>query len=253
MTDWTWNFRYFISEVLKNRELNSYFLSELSVQLAKFIEKETGLNPLNLKNFISLSLNHSYHKPFVYNEKISIGELDAVLLADICSFPIVIKWKSKSGKIYTPTSENIDPDDIEFWIEGLEKEKILEVWNDPAYNPKTLGFKHKKTHFELVVEYFHYDAFYLIVFLKEQETNQDDLIEISNEINNIFEQHNIKSEKYNRKYGLIHDFGTEEIKNNKLTYYIDYGSANDKPLKDVIDKLNAFDKIEKVVFTGQKE
>lgn len=233
--------------------LNPYFLSELSYQLAHDFENKIGLNPLNLKRFIHLSLNYAVDYPFEYDEDKSKEEMEVLLGIDICAFYPKIKWSSKSGKLYKPTSQDIDPDDIEFWFEELDKEKILEKWNDPAYNPKTLGFKHKKTLFKLEVEYFHYDGFYMVIDLKEQEKNNLYLNEISNEISKIFEQHNIKSETKNRRYGLVHDFGTEEIKDNKLIYYIDYGSANDKPLKEVIEKLNTFDKIEKVVFTGQNE
>ena len=252
---WTENFNHSIKSIIEDRKINDNFLDKLKSQLPIDIENKIGLNPLNIHNFLSLIVD-SYYDGFagkyIYKGDIN-KEIPVKLCAGIVGFPSILKWKSKSGKIYTPTSENIDFDDIEFWIEGLEKEKILEVWNDPAYNPKTLGFKHKKTHFELVVEYFHYDAFYLIIHLKEQENKIDYLTEISDEISKIFENHNIKSESKNKKYGLVHDYGTEEIKNNKLIYYIDYGSANDKPLKDVIDKLNTFEKIEKVVFTGQKE
>lgn len=252
---WTENFTHSIKSIFAGRKINEIFLDKLKSQLPIDIENKIGLNPLNVHNFISLTIDSyydGYAGKYIYKGDIN-KEIPVKLCAGIVGFPSILKWKSKSGKFYTPTSESIDLDDIEFWIEGLDKEKILQVWNDPAYNPKTLGFKHKKTHFKLDIEYFHYNSFYLIVFLKEEENDNDYLTEISNNINEIFMQHNIKSEKQNRKYGLIHDFGPEEIKNNKLIYYIDYGSANDKPLKAVIDKLNTLEKIEKVVLTGQKE
>jgi hypothetical protein len=252
MKSWIKNFNYYLNLFFGENNVSTIFINELNKQTAIFFEKITGLNPLLNTDFFMVSMYPPELDPNQYTDLFP-EQIRVNILTGMHSFNCLIKWRSKSGKIYKPTSLQIDPDDIEFWIVGLEKEKILEIWNDPAYNPKTLGFKHKKTHFNLEIEYFHYDAFYIVISLKDQEQNNLYLTEISNEISGIFENHNIKSESKSRRYGLVHDFGIEEIKNNRLVYYIDYGSANDKSLKDVIEKLNSYDKIEKVVFTGQKE
>lgn len=105
----------------------------------------------------------------------------------------------------------------------------------------------------LVVRYFSFDAIYIKVFIGNEIHTEENLKRISEAISAIFEAHNANGQSKKYRYGVIHDFGEEEIKGNALVYYIDYGSAIVKPLRTVVELLNEFDKIELVEFTADRE
>lgn len=150
MKEWIHSFRYHFDQMLGPASINPLFYQLLNEQTAINFEKITGLNPLKVSNFFGLALYPPQLAPFQYDEQNNPGQVKCKVCATFgANFKVTLHWKSKTGKTYQPRSSDIDPDDIEFWLEGLNKEEVLEIWNNPAYNPKALGFRHKKTKYRL--------------------------------------------------------------------------------------------------------
>ena len=254
MKNWIGLLKMNVNAVFVKKPFNPLFYESMENQLAIDVEKKTGLNPLYPDVNIFLSVEHSYHVPFSYNEDENLGRMDVYILTDICSSDAVLRWKSKSGKIYKPTSLDIEADDIVFWFETLNVESILDTWNSVGYNQKRIGFSFKKTNFELELMAFgKLDGFYIHVKINSNLDSERYFRLMSEKIAEIFDAHNQKSEAKKRKYGIVADFKISRIEKNIMVYYIDLGTAIGQPLKTLIDVFNnEFNGIEKVVFTNKE-
>jgi hypothetical protein len=155
-----------------------------------------------------------------------------------------ICWKSKSGRIYHLHDE-VDCNDIEFWLEGVDVPLVYRQ----LYGPSALPFKLPTTHYQLVVGSISI-SLELMVLLKKERTKDLDFVE--NELNSFIAAFNAKSEKKDRKEGIVHNWKTSangfEVKTE-----LDLGSAGAGFLKKLLKWLNGFEQIEKVVVGNTTE
>jgi hypothetical protein len=254
MKKWTSYLQRIVDRTFVEKPVNPIFYETLNDQLANDFEKKVGLNPQYLNYFFEMSVEYSYYEPFQYNEDENIGRMDVNIMSGSFCTPAVIRWVSKSGKIYKPTSPDIDPKDIYFYFESILQDYILKEWNSVGGNTKRIGFSFKKTNFELELMAFgKLDGFYIHVKINSNLDYERYFRLMSKKIAEIFNAHNQKSEAKKRKYGIVVDFSISRIEKDIMVYYIDLGTAIGQPLKTLIDVFNhEFNEIEKVVFTNKE-
>lgn len=156
---------------------------------------------------------------------------------------VKICWRSKSGKIYQLHDE-IDCNDIEFWLENVDVPLLYKQ----LYGPATLPFKLPATHYLLVIGSISI-SLELVITLKEER--EKDLPFIDKEVNNFINRYNEQSEKKDRKDGVIHNWKTS-IHQNDIEIEMDLGSAGAAFFKKLLKWLNGFEQIEKVVVGNVK-
>jgi hypothetical protein len=152
-------------------------------------------------------------------------------------FGLKIKWKSKSGRIYKFEDDDIDCDDVEFWFEGLDAKLVHKY----LYPKVTLPFKLKDLTYKLLVTRINMDCNLEMVL---KENLEQELV--SKQIDDFIADFNHKSEKKDRKDGVVHNWKREFI-NDKLVYELDLGSTGVsfiKKLLTFLNKLNTFETVE---------
>jgi hypothetical protein len=152
-------------------------------------------------------------------------------------FGVKIKWKSKSGRIYKFEDEDINCEDLEFWFEGLDATLVHKY----LYPKVTLPFKLKDLTYKLVVTRINMDCNLEMVL---KENLEQELV--SKQIDDFIADFIHKSEKKDRKDGVVHNWKREFI-NDKLIYELDLGSTGVsfiKKLLTFLNKLNTFETVE---------
>lgn len=150
---------------------------------------------------------------------------------------VLIKWKSKSGRIYKLEDTDIDCDDAEFWFENLDATLVYKY----LYPKVSLPFKLKNLTYELIVTRINMDCT-LEMALKEDVAT----VNIKKQIDDFIADFNEKSEKKDRKDGVIHNWKRKFV-DSKLVYELDLGSTGVVFLKKLLvyfSKLEVFKKIE---------
>jgi len=148
-------------------------------------------------------------------------------------------WKSKSGTVYDIFKDNIPCDDIEVWFENLDVDFVYKYLfpNDP------LPFKIKDISFQL--EYIALNVNVNVhLFFKPNIKNE--IINSIQKIDHYIIVFNSKSEKRNRKEGIIHNWDSTLKEPLHVIYEIDLGSAGInfiKKLLKFLSELNAFEKV----------
>jgi len=211
------------------------FLKCANEQLGLFFLKITGLKSLK-KCGIGLSFwNLDFKK---------VSCFETTLGVNYKSQFVQVFWKSRSGKIYHLHDE-VDCNDIEFWLEGVDVPLVYRQ----LYGPSALPFKLPTTHYQLVVGSISI-SLELMVLLKKERTKDLDFVE--NELNSFIAAFNAKSEKKDRKEGIVHNWKTSangfEVKTE-----LDLGSVGAGFLKKLLKWLNGFEQIEKVVVGNTTE
>jgi hypothetical protein len=154
--------------------------------------------------------------------------------------PVIVAWKSRSGRIYTMGDEDIDCNDIEFWFEGLNPALYLKQ----LYPKVGLPFKLKPLSFDLVLTRICHDCVIEMHFKESQQHAYDDII---NHIDNCIENFNVKSEKARKFVGVVHNWKRQINQNGLLVYELDLGSAElvfFKHLLYYLSELGCFSKVE---------
>lgn len=188
------------------------------------INKEIGLSPMIMK--------------FSY-EVGSISRMHTSLIINNYGNDVYINWKSKSGRIYATSDTDIDCNDVDFWLDGLDP---LEYHKQLQPN-NTLPFKLKELTYELIITNLNMDMS-VEMFLKDEFVpDTSALIKV---IDKKIDDYNIKSLKKDRKDGVVHNW-KRRIENDRLVYEIDTGSAGAIFLKKFLiqlSKLGAFTNVE---------
>ena len=145
-------------------------------------------------------------------------------------------WKSKSGRIITPTEENFNEDDVKCWIDGL---KPLEYWKQVATQKKSHPFEIQNLSYDLKVFDFGVEMI-LRIYAKN---NYSIIKEV---ISNTIEKFNILSEADSRKNGVVHTHRFVQ-KTDHFVLQIDTGSAGIEIIKKIlkeISKINTINRVE---------
>lgn len=252
MKSWVELFEYSFKKENGINSISDKFLKIVDQKLSFDCLNQIGLNPYNEFPNIFLLYESSHYIRNPYFEKELINNMNIMFGIFIVVFNVKIKWKSISGNIYFPSSTEIDEDDIEMWFDDLPVNDILNIWNDPAYNPKKLNFRYKKPSYDIKVDFFMWDSIYMHIKLKQGVKNST-FDAISDYIDKKFQEFNLYSESKKYRYGVIHNFGEDKRNENTMIYYIDYGSAIVKPMREVIEGLSVFDEIDFVIFCSKND
>jgi hypothetical protein len=208
------------------------FLSCADLKLRLAFEKSTGIS-INKHICLIMPGNQS----LTYQSSIISQFYQDIFINHQYIFNVLVKWKSKSGRIYKLEDTDIDCKDIEFWFENLDATLVSKY----LYPKVTLPFKLKDLSYELVVTRINMDC--TINMELKQELNSESLIK---SIDDFISEFNEKSEKKDRKDGVIHNWKREFV-DAKLIYELDLGSTGAIFLKKLLtyfSKLKVFVKIE---------
>lgn len=193
------------------------------------------LTAIKINKDICVSLPDAY--TFNYKSDIVSQFTQNIFINYEYIFGVIIKWKSKSGRVYKLNDTDIDCDDVEFWFENLDASLAHKY-----LNPKVkLPFKLKDLTYELVVTRINMDCTIEIELKKEKDSDS-----IIKQIDDFISDFNKKSEKNDRKEGVIHNWKREHIE-SKIIYELDLGSTGVMFLKKILtyfSKLAVFQKIE---------
>ncbi|MEY3239260.1 MAG: hypothetical protein RIR11_698 [Bacteroidota bacterium] len=95
----------------------------------------------------------------------------------------------------------------------------------------------KSLHYDLEIDSFYPEAFYLKIKLEDEGTQQQAIVGY---LDHLLTEHN---EKMGEKKGFVHDFGLDKWEHNILSYYIDLGSAPIKTIVTILNGINQFETI----------
>jgi hypothetical protein len=228
-----------LANMLKNDSgltVSKDFLIAANTQLTPIFEKKVGYK-VNKEVCISSMSKNDYR--FVY-EKGPISKLSINIYNNHNWNFVFLLWQSKSGKVYDVGDTDIDSNDIEFWIEGID----VAMYNRQMYPKATLPFKLKNLSYELVVTRLNIDCTITAIVKPEAADNRE---AIGKELTDFIETFNLASEAKDRKDGVIHSSLAKAEGENILLLEMDMGSAGAvfvKKLLTAMSTLNCFTKVE---------
>jgi len=210
------------------------FLECADKQLSPFFERITGLK---INKHLSLDIAEDEHFAYVPDD---ISGLMMVLYVNHnWNRDIAMVWKSKSRRIYKPGDTDIDCNDIEFGLEGLDP--IL--YHKQMFPKAELPFKLKNLSYQLVINRLNMDCIIEMKLKKEELMHADGIL---TKIDNFINQFNEKSVKNDREDGVVHNW-RHQTKDDKLVYEIDTGFAGPALLKKLLpflSSLHCFETVE---------
>ena len=217
-------------------EMSVEFANCMDQQLTDIFIKKTGIS--SFRHVVVILTSNTVDFPFfVISEVVSKFPAFVCVIAD-CS-PIEIYWKSKSGRIYKIDDKEIDCNDIEFWMEGLNPL----LYNKLLYPKDTLPFKLKNIGYELVVTRILMDCT-LEMELKEPLDDPSSQFSLMYDFINNFNNLSLKKQE---KYGFVHNSNGFMDENGKMVLVINMGTAGFyffKKLLLFLNDMNCFKKIE---------
>ncbi len=229
-----WSLITFPETVVYSFKINisKQFIKCADKQLSALFKKITGLS---FNTHIGLFFQNDR---FDY-QKNNTSSLLSALIINHNSNKLYVLWKSKSGRIYDIADTDIDCNDIEFWFDELDPL----LCQKQMYPKEELPFKLKNLSYELVITRLNMDMTVEMTLHKEALVKENETII---QVDNFIDGYNKKSEEKDRINGVVHNW-KREIKENKIIYEIDTGSAGSHFLKQLLkflSKLNCFEKVE---------
>jgi len=207
-----------------------------NAQLSALFIKQTGLKPG--KNLCFSMSNHWIGQPLI--EPGHISKLNINLYVNHNWNPIVVLWKSKSGRIYKIDDTNIDCNDIEFWFDKLD----TELYISQLYpGDQKLPFVIKDLPFELQVTRLNMDCSLLLTVQAGYEDKRETMITA---VYDFIGKFNTASEKKDREEGVIHNSKGELQDNHIVAFDIDLGSVGFGFFKKLLNFLKKMEGIQKV-------
>lgn len=237
-------FKYFVHfyrEKYGYHAISDSFISAMNQKLDNDFFSKTGIRISKTKGKIHYDFIH--RDVIDYSLEGNIGTFKGDLLVYGLVVGCFFKWQSKDMKILRPYDE-IDEENIEFWFDILDAELAIKEWR--AHPPK-LGFKPNPLSYLLNVDHFN-EHFYLLISFKEN--NEDVGKSTLQMLNQMLNDWNEASLAKNRRLGIVHNWKDEKITSNNLKFYIDYGSASEKLLKQILEALNDIEGINEVTITS---
>ena len=214
--------------------ISMQFLECADKQLSPFFEKSVGLK---INKHISLTIADDRRYEYKHD---MVSRLAMVLYINHnWNYDIYMVWKSKSGRIYKPGDTDIDCNDVEFSLEGLDPV----LYHKQMYPKAELPFKLKNLSYKLVITRLNMDCTMEMTLKKEIITNAEGLIKKVDDFINRFNEESVKK---NREEGVVHNW-KHNIEGDKLIYNIDTGFAGPalmKKLLPFLSTLNSFEIVE---------
>ncbi|PWS33167.1 hypothetical protein DF947_00580 [Pedobacter paludis] len=213
--------------------------SDKIVRLQRSIGLFPQLDDEAFEDFIEKTKPTNDYPKFQYQKgTVSTISLYFWIAQNIFAYHQDIKWQSKSGRIYDIADEDIDYNDIEFWFDNLDVEKVYQALYPKIDTP----FKLKNLSYELKVYQMSLDA------IIHMHLKTDCLADAENyiiEIDNFIQEINEKTEKKDPKYAVIHGWESK-IEDGFIDYSLkigDNGIAFLKKLFKFVSDLNCFDEV----------
>ncbi|MFT3680001.1 MAG: hypothetical protein QM791_06990 [Ferruginibacter sp.] len=229
-----------IIDLFKRRfdvNVSEQFISCADRRLTDFFVLDTGIKPG--KN-VGLTIGNSTGAGEL---EVVIGELSYCELSLFVNhdwFPVIIKWVSKSGRIYKMEDADIDCNDIVFSFESLDTDAYLKQ----LYPDTRLPFKLKDLSFVLKVTRINLDCTIRMQLKPGAEKSAQAVIE---KLYAFIGDYNVKSEKENRKEGVIHNATIATGENDdELVMDIDLGSVGALFFKKLLTFMSDMDCFEEV-------
>lgn len=201
-------------------------------QLSTLFTQLTGIKPSK-----EISLIYVEENSFKYTRD-NISSFTSQLYIKHNWDPIIIMWKSNSGKVYGVEQDDIDCNDIVFWFHDLDVPLI----HKQVYGNGVLPFKLQNLTYELRVENFSINCQIELLLKKDaMEIAETQIVSIDRFIDN----YNEKSERHGRKDGVVHNW-TRDISDNILTYELDLGSTGAGFMKKLLKYFSSMKCFEQV-------
>jgi hypothetical protein len=225
-------------EMFKNQSnltVSEEFVATADAQLTPLFEKTVGYK---VNKHVSISTIGKDDTRFVY-EKGPISKLSINIYNNHNWNFVLIHWQSKSGRVYDVGDTDIDNNDIEFWIEGID----VAMYNQQMYPKATLPFKLKDLSYELVVTRLNTDCTFTAIVKPEAANNRE---VIGKALTDFIESFNLASEAKDRKDGVVHSAKVTMQGENILLLEMDMGSAGAAFVKKLLNSISAHNYFTKV-------
>jgi hypothetical protein len=224
---------YFIGQHLRklNIHLSKDFIACMDQQLSVEFTRLTGVT-------ITKNIGFSTEEYQFEHYQAEVSSFVTRLIVNEYPIKTTIKWKSNSGRIYKIDDTDIDCNDIQFWFENLD----IPLIHSHAYARGTLPFKLKDLSYELKVGNFSINCQFDLILKKDDVGSAEGYME---NIDEFINSYNEKSEKLDRKNGVVHNW-TRDLNDNVLTYELDLGSTGADFMKKLLKHLSEMNCFEMV-------
>lgn len=212
------------------------FISCADLQLTSYFEKAVGYK---VNNQVSVTLVDKESQQFIY-EKGAISRLSIQIYNNHNWNPVVIYWHSQSGKIYDTSDTEIDCNDIQFGIEGID----AVIYQRQMFPKDALPFKLKKLGYELIIVRINIDCIINASLQPEAIQRRN---EIGEEIIGFVESYNQESESKGRIDGVVHSVFPTFVQEDIINLKFDIGTAGAiffKKLLTFMSEKGVFTKVE---------
>ena len=221
---WSNNIKYYYQGISES------FLYQLDLQLGKEFKKVTGYS-IPKKKTVVIPHSESITNDFSSQSSSFIAAI-VIVVEGIYS---KIAWKNLKGDTFIKVSDEVTEEDIKFWWEELDMERMkiaLQAYAEPVKFP----FSIKKKRFKITY-YQTFDSEMIFTFsFSEQETTKK---EIEEGIDKIVEEWNNSSISSEDERMQIEHFVNNNLQlSNKIQFSFDFRDAIIDGLEFVVKKIN---------------
>ncbi|WP_373552601.1 hypothetical protein [Haliscomenobacter sp.] len=234
-----WNFK----QKFGDDSISHSFTEVMISQLCKYFLEKTGIDMSKSKGKIGFVPGTISSLGFSIDE--NIGRLEGHLICFYLQIGEAVKWKTNDGSIISP-NDHVDEKNIEFWFDCLNVEAAKREWKLYSAPPR-LGFTLQSLHYKVLVDHFNEHFYLLVSFKNKDQSIVESAAKLLNETCNTWNDHSLAK---NRNLGIVHNCSAQILEDNYLRFYIDFGSAHEKLLKQILEALNDIPQIEKVTITS---
>ncbi|AEE52332.1 hypothetical protein [Haliscomenobacter hydrossis] len=234
-----WNFK----QKFGDDSISHSFTEAMIGQLCKYFLEKTGIDMGKSKGKIGFAPGTI--SSLGYSIDGNIGKLEGHLICFYMEVGGAINWKTYDGSIIHP-KDQVDEKNIEFWFEDLNVEWAKREWKLYSALPK-LGFTLPSLHYKVLVDHFNEHFYVLVAFKSKDQSIVESVANLLYHTCNTWNDHSLTK---SRKLGIVHNCSTQILEDNYLRFYIDFGSAHEKLLKQILEALNDIPQIEKVTITS---
>lgn len=245
INSWEYCLLFYFQRDYGKGSISKEFATKLSSLLRMDFYSKTGLDVNKEKGKITLSNGSNFR--MVYKENDNVSEISAAVMISHNSTGVVIKWKSKNGRIIKPQDVNIEENEMEAWFHDLNVSDILR-------NYDRIHVKSSETinqyQFLLEIDAYSWESVYIQIDLKTEFFDKKNAEIVNKQVIDFITFWNKVSEENNRQYGVVHDIKRISINDHFLEYHIDFGSAFYGVLEKLLNLLSETKLIAKVKITS---